>query len=480
MDEIKQARLDKLARLRDAGINPYADGFERDHDVAEAHGQEDGTRVRVAGRVMVLRKFGGLIFADLMDHSGRGQISFEEESLGKDGFEVAADLVDGGDFIGVAGEMWTTRKGERTVRVTELAFLSKSLRPLPEKWAGLKDPELRVRQRYLDLLVTEGVRDKLGVRAAVIAFLRHHLDVNGFVEVETPMLQPVTSGAAAKPFVTHHEALDRDLYLRVAPETYLKRLLVGGFDRVYEIGKSFRNEGTDPSHLQEFTMLEWYAAYWNYRDNMTFIQDMLQQLVRQQAEGTTIEFQGNTLEFGGSWPEIDYRDAVQEATGIDLTVIRTHEELASAAAAIPDFDVANYSSYPSLIDAIYKRTVRPKLVAPCFLVGHPAELVPLARRSDEDPTRLDMFQVVAGTWELVKAYSEVIDPVDQADRMNEQAEYRAGGDEETMMKEDDYIEAMEHGMPPNSGMGMGIDRLVAILTDSPSLREVVAFPQVRS
>lgn len=473
-------RRQKLSRLRAAGVNPYPERYETSHTLAAARSAPDGTAVRVSGRLVAYRSFGKLTFGVLADRSGRCQVSFEKNVLPDDVLANVSDLVDLGDFLGCAGEMWTTRKGERTIRVRDLTFLGKALRPLPEKWHGLADPEIRFRKRYLDLLMNEKARETFRIRSRVISFVRRYLEEAGFVEVETPILQAAASGAAARPFVTHHHALDIDLYLRISPETYLKRLVAGGIDRVFEIGRNFRNEGIDPSHLQEFTMLEWYAAYWNYRDNMRFVKDLIQAAVREVTGGTAIQWKGARIEFAGEWPEHDYCRSIRDACGVDL---RAHPTRAALAAAIERAGIAlpagDYPSWAALADTLYKKVLRPTLVDPCFVTGHPTELVPLARRNDADPGILDMFQVLVASWEIVKAYSELVDPQDQLARMQEQVRMREAGDEETMMLELDYIECMEHGMPPISGLGLGIDRFVALLADAETLREVVFFPAMR-
>jgi lysyl-tRNA synthetase class 2 len=478
--DYRQIRIDKLDRLRKRGINPYPDRFETTHTIVSATTLPDGAPVRVAGRLMAYRTFGKLIFCHLQDASGAGQISFEQNVLDPAGFEIATELLDVGDFLGIEGDLWTTKKGERTVRTRRFQVLAKGLRPLPEKWHGLQDREIRARQRYLDLIANRDTRDRFVLRSRVIQFIRRYLDEARFLEVETPILQAASSGAAARPFATHHHALDRTLYLRISPETYLKRLVVGGLERVYEIGKNFRNEGIDTSHLQEFTMLEWYAAYWNYRDNMRFTRALIQAVVAEFCGGSIVRYQGRELDFGGDWPEVSYVEAVREATGIDLLATSDASELkALVKAKLPHLDVTECRSYPALVDVLYKRTVRPHLVQPCFLLHHPSELVPLARRSDTQPRVLDMFQVLADGIELVKAYSELVDPLEQRARMLDQQAYRDAGDDETMMMEDDYIECMEHGMPPISGLGLGIDRFIALLTDVESLRDVVFFPSLR-
>jgi len=442
---------------------------------------------------MLWRKMGGIAFGQIQDRSGeRVQFSLRKNDLGADTFKAWTGSFATGDFVGISGTMWTTDKGEHTVGVTELVVLNRATRPMPDKHAGVADPELRYRKRYLDILTDDQSRARFLTRSQIIAFIRSYLVDRGFLEVETPILQAAASGAAARPFSTHHNALDRDFFLRISPETYLKRVAAGGLDRVFELGRNFRNEGIDSSHLQEFTMLEWYAAYWDYRDNMVLIRELVQAVLAQVIGSTTVSYQGTELDFGGEWPEIDYRDAVLERTGIDLRVIRDRDSLersvneAGIEIGAPADDDANTGqpsaakvSYAGLVDLLYKRVVRPQLVQPCFLVHHPVELVPLARRSDGDPDRLDMFQVVVNGWEIVKAYSELVDPTDQRARLEEQVALRAAGDDETMMMEEDFLECMEHGMPPMSGLGLGIDRFVALLTDAPTLRDVVLFPQLR-
>jgi lysyl-tRNA synthetase class 2 len=408
------------------------------------------------------------------------QVSLFRDEMDPDVYRELAKGVRMGDFIGVEGYRYITGKGEPTLGARTVTVLQRSLEPMPDKWAGVVDTDVRYRKRYLDLLGNPESRQRFLVRSRLIAFIRRWLDERGFLEVETPMLQAAASGAAARPFSTHHNALDRDFYLRISPETYLKRVVAGGFDRVYEIGRNFRNEGIDTSHLQEFTMLEWYAAYWDYTDNMTAVRDLIVAALEEVTGSTSVELDGVTLDFGASWPVIDYRTAVRDATGIDLAVVRDVDTLKAEIAerGIAD-DLGDTVSYGALVDLLYKRTVRPSLVQPCFLVHHPAELVPLARRNDDDPSVLDMFQVVVAGWEIVKAYSELVDPVEQEERLLDQVRLREAGDDETMMMEDDFIEAMRHGMPPMSGLGLGIDRFVALATGAPTLRDVVLFPLLR-
>jgi len=479
-NDLRDVRLQKVRMLREMGLAPYTDHYTVTHSLRDAGRLADGQSASVAGRLMALRKFGKLIFGHIEDASGSMQISLERAALTAKEFDVAKKLIDIGDFVGLSGELWTTQTGEKTVRAMALTLLAKGLRPLPEKWHGLVDGEIRSRKRYLDLISNGETRSRFVKRSRIISFIRLFLESRGFLEVETPVLQSASSGASARPFVTHHNALNRDLYLRISPETYLKRLIVGGMERVYEIGKNFRNEGIDPSHLQEFTMLEWYAAYWSYRENMALIRELVQALLTEFCGGTRVEYQGTVLDFGGEWAQIDYCDCVKNATGLDLLAYGTREDLVLAAVQHGvQMKMEDYTSLPALTDAIYKKMVRPQLIQPTFLMHHPAELVPLARRSSENARVLDMFQVVVNSWELVKAYSELIDPLEQDRRMRLQQVYRDAGDDETMMREDDYIECMEYGMPPNSGLGLGIDRMVAIVTGAESLRDVVFFPSMR-
>jgi len=463
------------------GFHP-AGSYPVDTLATDAKAASDTTKVQLAGRVMLWRAMGGIAFGQLQDRSGRIQFSLRKNDLGPDVFKAWAKSLAMGDFIGIKGELWTTDKGERTVAVSELTLLNKAIRPMPDKWAGVNDPDLKYRKRYLDLLVNDESRERFLVRTKVIRFIRRYLDDHGFVEVETPILTAAASGAAARPFETHHNALNRDFYLRISPETYLKRVVAGGFDRVYELGRNFRNEGIDSSHLQEFTMLEWYAAYWDYRDNIRFVRELIQATLAEVLGTQVVTFGGQEFDFSGHWAEIDYRDEVARATGIDLHQLRDVGSLKAAIKAKGihgSKDLDDQVSYPGLVDLLYKKTLRPNLAQPTVLLHHPVEMVPLARRSDHDPTQLDMFQIVVNGWEIVKAYSELVDPVDQRARLEEQTVLAAAGDDETMMMEDDFIECMEHGMPPMSGLGLGIDRFVALITDAPTLRDVVLFPTLR-
>jgi lysyl-tRNA synthetase class 2 len=484
-DEYYEVRLQKLKSYYEKNPPKYPGKFDKEHFCAELKTlpdgpQPDGSKYKIAGRIMFLRDMGKLCFAHVQDPSGKLQIAFKVDALGVDEYKFQMKHLDIGDYVGIEGHLFTTQKGEKTLVVEKSILLSKALRGLPEKWHGLADPEIRARQRYLDLIMNADTRKRFEIRHKVMKFIRNHLDENGFLEVETPMLQALSSGASARPFITHHNALDIPLYLRIAPETYLKRLISGGYERVFEMGKCFRNEGVDASHLQEFTMLEYYAAYWDYRDNMKFIQTMLQKMIFFATGSLQLEYQGTAIDFSGEWPEVTYRDLVMEHTGIDL---HKCPDLASLQAAIKskglELDLEEFIGSGALIDGLYKKYCRTKLIKPCFVTMHPTDLVPLARRSDGNPMELDMFQVVVNTWEIVKAYSELVDPVDQRARLMEQQDLAKAGDEEAMMLEEDFILAMEHGMPPMSGLGLGIDRMVALLSDAKNIRDVIYFPSLR-
>jgi lysyl-tRNA synthetase class 2 len=496
-DSIRELRLKKIEDLRAQGVNPYPDRFPRTHTLAEARAEGERARLkagealppdapvlRLAGRLMAFRDMGKLTFGSLQDGTGRLQISLNVATLGAQGYARFQKTIDVGDFLGVAGRLYVTRRGELTVDVSEWALLGKAIRPLPEKWHGLQDQELRWRQRYLDLVMNEETRERFRTRTRLVRVMREILDRAGFEEVETPILCAHASGAMARPFVTHHNSLDLDVYLRIAPETYLKRLIVGGYDRVYEFARCFRNEGMDPSHLQDFTMLEWYAAYWNFADNMEFTEKLIKETLERVAGSLRVEFGGKATDFSGSWPRRRLRDMILEDAGIDIDRERTADELRAAigrAGIRLELKAGEIErlSRGNLVDQLYKKVSRPKIGNPVFVTSHPADLSPLARRNDENPEIADRFQLVVCGWEIVNAYSELVDPIDQRRRLEEQAAARQKGDEEAMVMEEDYLVAMEYGMPPISGFGMGIDRFCALLTGQENLRDVVLFPLMR-
>lgn len=476
--DIRKTKLENWKQRQ--GVK-YIDKFNKKYSCIEAKSlPDDQENITTAGRIIAIRDMGKLTFGHIFDNSGKFQFMFRVQTLDQGTYKFFIKNLDVGDYIGLTGRMYTTKKGERTIDVTDCKLLSKALRPLPEKWHGISDPEIKSRQRYLDLIMHEDTRKRFQTRSSILKNIRNYLETNGFLEVDTPILQVASSGASARPFITHHNALDIPLYLRIAPETYLKRLMVGGYERIYELGKSFRNEGIDSSHLQEFTMLEYYAAYWNYRDNMKFIQEMIKELVLQSCGTLKIEYQGTTIDFSGDWEEIEYRDLVLRDTGIDLDKIETLYDLKNEIKSKGlKLDLDKYVGLGALIDALYKKFSRPKLIQPMFLTMHHKSIVPLARCSDNDPNKLDMFQVLVNSWEVVKAYSELIDPEDQKQRMLEQQVLSEAGDDEAMMLEEDFILSMEYGMPPMSGLGLGVDRIITLLTDTPNIKDIIFFPSLR-
>lgn len=480
MNEYQKIRLEKLEEWKKKQI-AYPGKFDKTHSAVKIKSLEDQVDgVKTAGRLMSMRVMGKLTFAQLQDNTGKVQISFQQDILGVDEYKFLTKKLDIGDYIGVEGQTYTTQKQEKTLQVKSALLLSKGIRPLPEKFHGLSDPELKARYRYLDLIMSEQTQKKFKIRNEILKFIRNYLDKNEFFEVDTPILQTIPCGASARPFITHHNALNLPLYLRIAPETYLKRLIAGGYEKVYELGKSFRNEGIDASHLQEFTILEYYCAYWDYKDNMSFIQNLLQELVKSVMGSEEVEYEGVKLNFGGKWEVMTYRDLVMKYTKIDLHEVKTLEDLKKAVQAKKlEMPLDKYVGLGSLIDGIYKKYCRPHLVQPIFITKHHTDLVPLARTSDERSDELDMFQVVVNGWEIVKAYSELVDPIEQRKRLEDQAKLQEAGDDEAMMMEEDFILAMEYGMPPMSGLGLGIERLIALLTNSSNIRDIIYFPSVR-
>jgi lysyl-tRNA synthetase class 2 len=484
---VERARRDALATLRARGIEPYAYRFERSHLAAAAAAAFDPARevpVTIAGRIAALRGHGKTTFAHLEDPSGRIQVYFRADGLPDDGYDVVK-LLDLGDLVGVSGTVFRTRTGEITVRCTAVTVLAKALRPLPlgkadaagAQHGDLLDPETRYRQRYADLAVHGPVREIFRIRARAVAYLRAFLDARGFLEVETPVLQPVYGGAMARPFVTQHHALDRQLYLRIATELYLKRCVVGGLERVYEIGKDFRNEGIDRLHNPEFTMLELYQAYADYGDMMALTEAMVEGVVRDACGAARIERFGATLDFTTPWPRLGYRDLVARHAGVDLRSA-PDAELRRAVAARGG-DPAGMSR-AKLTDEVFKAYVEPALQAPTFVVDFPIELSPLAKPKRGDPTLAERFEFFVLGRELANAFSELNDPDDQRRRLEAQVAARAAGDLEAQTMDEDYVRALEYGLPPTGGIGLGIDRLVMILAEQSSIRDVILFPMLRA
>ncbi|OHD24664.1 MAG: lysine--tRNA ligase [Spirochaetes bacterium GWD1_27_9] len=479
----RDIRIEKVKKLREQGVNPYLDRCDRTHKIEEARELAIGTEnVELAGRLMLFRSFGKLIFATIQDFTGKIQIALNKKNISEENFKFFEKMVDVGDFIYVKGNIYKTEKGEITLNVLEYKLLSKTIRPLPEKFHGLTDLEARSRQRYLDLTMNSETKERFKKRIKIINTIRNFLNDNDFLEVETPVLQTKPSGALAKPFKTHHKALDIDMYLRISPETYLKRCIAGGFERVYEFSRCFRNEGMDPSHLQDFTLLEYYGAYWNYIDNMNFTEKLIKHLLLEVNGSLTLTYGDRTIDFSGDWPRYSFKELILQHSGIDIDKIPTKEELVAEIKNKNielegvDFDKIGRGN---LIDQLYKKVARPKMINPQFLIHHPLDLSPLARTNDNNPMVTDRFQLVVNTWEVVNAYSELVDPIDQKERFIKQAQAKEQGDEEAMVMEDDFVNCMEYGMPPISGWGMGIDRFAALLTNQENLREVVLFPIMR-
>ena len=479
-ENVRRSTLETLRTI----INPYPDHFVRTHEISDARLLEDGTPdVRVAGRIVLMRKMGKMAFLTIQDIKGRIQISIKIDMVGEEAYDFFKKYIDIGDFIGVCGEVFTTHTGEKTIRAASYEFLGKALKPLPEKFHGLTDTEAIYRYRYLDLITSEESRNKFLFRSKFIKKLRDYLDNEGYIEIETPILNNKASGATAKPFITHHNALDIDLYLRIAPETYLKRAVVGGFTKVFEIARCFRNEGMDTTHLQDFTMIEGYGAYLNYKDNMKFLQKMLQSIIKDLFGTLEIKVGDKLVDLSGTWPVVSFRDLILQYSNIDIKVYNTKESLLNKIKEdkieIDSETPLENLGYGNLVDQLYKKVARPNIIGPIYLTEHPIDLSPLARANDDDKTITDRFQLVINGAEIINAYSELVDPIDQEQRLLKQAALKANGDEEAMPMDYDYIEAMEYGMPPISGWGMGLDRLIQLLTSSENIKDVVMFPLMR-
>jgi lysyl-tRNA synthetase, class II len=485
VQDVLTVRREKLERLRAKGIEPFALRFDRNATAAELAktfaelepGTSSGRVVRVAGRLVGFREHGKLSFGVLRDGSGDVQLFLSEETLGADPYAGLEDL-DLGDWLGAEGEVVRTKRGELSVRPSRLVLLTKSLRPLPEKWHGLRDVELRYRRRYLDLATNEEVRVRLAARARMLAALRDHLDGLGFVEVETPVLQQVPGGGLARPFITHHDALDIDMYLRIAPELYLKRLLVGGAERVYEIGRTFRNEGISPKYNPEFTMLEAYQAYGSYEDMMELTEGLVKASADAVNGSLTYSWRGAEVDLARPWRRITLHGAVAEAVGREITPDTTSDELQRVA---DERGVGYDPAWPAgrLVMELFEKLVESDLVEPTIVKDFPREVSPLARPHRDDPRLTEHFDLIMGGVEIVPAYSELTDPDEQRARFEMQREQAAAGDDEAHPFDEEFLTALEHGMPPAGGMGLGVDRLLMVLTDAPSLREVILFPALR-
>jgi lysyl-tRNA synthetase, class II len=490
LSEHQERRLAKLQDLRAQGVDPYPPRSYRTHTAEEAvqrfsdieeslDGDHDPEPVTVAGRVMTVRDMGRSIFCHLQDGSGSIQIFLRRNDLGEEKHTWFKRMVDMGDFIEATGNLFRTRMGEITVQVSAFTMLSKALTPPPEKWHGLADVETRYRQRYSDLISNEDVRDIFVKRTKIISALRSFLDSREFMEVETPTLQPLYGGAAARPFTSHYHTLDQTFYLRIADELYLKRLIVGGFERVYEICKDFRNEGIDARHSPEFTMMEFYMAYADYNDVMDLAEQMIVYCARQALGSTTFTYAGHEVDLTPPWARVTLREALLNNTGIDFLEVRGQKELYEEAKRF-GADVHPTDVWPRMIDELMKTFVRPQLIQPTFLIDYPVALSPLAKRRPGNPDVVERFQPFIAGVEAGNAFTELNDPLDQLSRFLEQARDREAGDQEAMPIDEDYVNALMHGMPPTGGFGLGVDRLVMLFTDQQNIREVILFPHLRT
>lgn len=477
---VRRGKVEEIRKF----CNPYPEKYEITHSLKDASNLPDEEKnVSVAGRIVFMRKMGKLIFLKLRDIEGELQISIKIDLVGEEKYEFFKSNVDVGDFIGARGEIFTTHTGEKTLRADDFEFLGKALKPLPEKFHGLSDIETIYRNRYVDLIMNEESRTKFLFRSNLIREIRNFLNNNGYIEIETPILNNKASGALAKPFITHHNALDIDLYLRIAPETYLKRAIVGGFTKVFEFARCFRNEGIDATHLQDFTMLEGYGAYLNYKDNMKFLREMIQTVVMNLFGKLELTIEGKTIDISGEWESISMRDLILKHSNIDIYEYNTKEKLLEKI-KLEKLEIDSETpleslGYGNLVDQLYKKVARPFVLGPVFLTEHPISLSPLARANDLNKELTDRFQLIMNGAEIINAYSELVDPMEQEKRLIEQANLKANGDDEAMMMDYDYIEAMEYGMPPISGWGIGIDRLVQILTNSDNIKDTIMFPLMK-
>ncbi len=491
-NELVKERIKKLNRLRDAGVEPYGAPFalkDRASDIVERFGELSkeelearSEKCTVAGRIISFRNFGKTAFAHIQDATGRIQAYFSKDIIVSNN-DLFKNL-DIGDIIGIEGVLFRTRTGELTVQVNDFTLLSKSLRPLPEKWHGLKDIETRCRQRYVDLIVNPDVRELFMKRSRMVKAVRNFFDEKGFLEVETPMMHQIPGGATARPFKTHHNALDMDLYLRIAPELYLKRLLVGGYEKVYELNKNFRNEGISSKHNPEFTMVEFYISYKDYKYLMGFTEELIPLLCKEINGDLRVPFGEGTetgeeeiIDFTPPWPRLTMMEAM-ELQGVDPAVFESLEK-AEAYAGKKNIGIEENASLGKVLDEIFKKKVEPGLIQPTFITDYPVELSPLARRKKDAPHLVERFELFIGGREVANAFSELTDPIDQKERLMEQAEARNKGDEEANFMDEDFVRALEYGMPPAAGEGIGIDRLFMLLTNTHSIRDVILFPHLR-
>ncbi|HWR07501.1 lysine--tRNA ligase [Sporomusa sp.] len=480
LNVLMKVRREKLDKIASYGIEPFGRKYEFTHHAQTIHdnyAELEGQTVRVAGRLMAVRRQGKASFGHVMDMSGRIQIYFRQDVMGDTAYEQFR-LLDIGDIIGVEGVVFTTQKGEISVKANGFEFLAKSLRPLPEKWHGLKDVEMRYRQRYLDLIVSPDVRKNFVMRSKIIKAFRQLLDERDFLEVETPMMHPIAGGAAARPFITHHNALDMKLFMRIAPELYLKRLIVGGFEKVYELGRVFRNEGVSVKHNPEFSLLELYQAFADYQDVMRLTEEVVAGVAQAVLGTTKITYQGQEIDLTPPWNRITMPEAIKKYSGVDFNEVKTVAE----ARAVADKLGVRYEQkhgIGGILNNVFEEVCEQHLIQPTFIIGHPTEISPLAKRNKDNPDITDRFEAFIFAREIANGFSELNDPIDQHGRFADQLTQRMAGDDEAHMMDEDYINALEYGLPPTGGLGIGIDRLVMFLTDSYSIRDVILFPHMR-
>ena len=482
IDELRKIRIKKLEAIRKAGILAYPEKTKKTHKIEEA--LKDFNKISrlkkeiiLVGRIRSLREHGRATFLNIEDGTGKIQAYFREDRIGESGYKFFLDNFDIGDFIEVRGILFKTKRGERTIEASNFKMLAKSLLPLPEKWHGLKDIEERFRKRYLDLIFNPEVKRKFELHSRIIKEIREFLEKEGFLEVETPILQPIYGGAKARPFKTYLNALDLDLYLRISPELYLKRLLIGGFEKVYEIGRVFRNEGIDRAHNPDFTILEFYWAYADYKDLMKLTEKMFENLLKRIFGRLQIKYEGKKIDFKTPWSRIEFSQILRKYTKINLEEI--HPEALKKEAQKLGIEIGEGEDKAEIADKIYKKFCQPKIWQPTFVINHPLGTFPLAKQLENNPLKLANFQLVIAGWELINAFSELNDPIEQRKRFEEQEKFFKAGLEEAQRMDEDFLEALEYGMPPAAGFGLGIDRLVALLTNSHSLREVILFPTMR-
>jgi lysyl-tRNA synthetase class 2 len=482
-----QQRLKKLDGLRAMGIDPYGGRIRTTHSIRqitteyESHAQEriekEPVGCSLAGRIMTLRRFGKAGFAHLQDGTGRLQVYFKKDRLGEKGFALY-DLLDIGDLVGCTGRLFRTKTGELTLEVGELVLLAKSLHPLPEKWHGLTDVEVRYRQRYLDLISNPEVREIFVKRGRIVEAVREFLKERDFIEVETPMMQPIPGGAAARPFVTHHNALDVDLYLRIAPELYLKRLIIGGLERVYEINRNFRNEGISTVHNPEFTMLEFYMTHADYQDLMGLTEALISRVAKKILDRTIVTSHGHEIDLTPPWKRLMFEEAILVYSGCDSAVLTDRKKALDLAQRL-HLPIKGTEPHGKLLQEIFEATVEDRLIQPTFILDYPIEISPLAKRKSDRPDRVERFELFIGGREIANAFTELNDPLDQRQRFKEQVRQRTAGDLEAHPLDEDYLRALEYGMPQTAGEGIGMDRLVMLLTNQPSIRDVILFPHLR-